>query len=76
MATAKKATFEFNGNTYQAYTNGKEYKGETVYFNSTRVGGTYQVNGSYSKSEERFINYKAGELDQCKATARALGIIE
>ncbi len=74
--TAKKARFQWMNQEYEAYTNGKEYAQGTVYFSSTRVGGSYQAKGSYSKSQERFVNYKAGELDECKAAAKALGFID
>jgi hypothetical protein len=75
-ATAKKITFDFNNDKYQAYWNGKEYGQGKVYFSATRVGGTYETKGSYSKQQESFIDYKAGELDLVRATAKALGFIQ
>jgi hypothetical protein len=70
-----KKNFNYNGTEYQAYWNEKDYNGK-VYFSSTRIGGTYQSKASYSKVREEFVDYRAGELDQAKSAAKALGFVE
>ena len=74
--TAKKVQFTYNNEQYVAYWNGKEYGQGKVYFSATRVGGTNETKGSYSKQQEQFVDFRAGSLDLVKATARVLGFIE
>ena len=77
MANSKKVEFDFNGQTKVAYWNGKEYgAGRTVYFSSVRKGGTSETKGAFSIADEEFKNFKAGELAEVKAAARALGFIQ
>lgn len=80
MATSeKKATVTApNGAIYQAYTNGKEYgPSKIVYINLTKISGNgpSQTKGSYSIAKEEFVDFRAGNLDEIKAAARALGFI-
>lgn len=74
---AKKVTFQFGKDQYQAYTNGKEYGGQkTVYIEATKVGSNSRgKKGSYSVAREQFVDWQAGDLDLIKAAAQALDII-
>ncbi len=72
---AKKVQFTCGSTSYEAYWNGKEYRQGMVYISFNKLGGSTKK-ASYSKERESFIDYSAGYLDEAKAAARALDIIE
>ena len=74
---AKKVQFSFNGEKWEAYWNGKEYKGGMVYGSFHKVGSSSaDKKFSFSRERETFVDYSANYLDEAKSAARALDIIE
>jgi len=75
---AKKVQFQFGNETYEIFTNGKEYgAAKTLYLSYNRKGGSHASKGAYSVRDEQFTQHGGGiELQILKAGAAALGIIE